>query len=186
MAALRRQGEPGRRWAANLTCRLFIRRTSSRKSRDSMVGPARAGTPAGEKERWDRWTKRLASEGQTHTGQDPASPSLPLPGRDRERPAPSLRGGTGSGPPLPCGERTKGLANFLIWPPGLASLWEDYLFRTSPAEKPPETTSVLTPPLPRLLAEASTRGAWRGGHRLTSRRRSLVPVWPIGSHVSGN
>lgn len=44
----RDKGSPGKQREANLTCRLFIRRTSSKKSRDSMVGPVRR-TPAEER-----------------------------------------------------------------------------------------------------------------------------------------
>lgn len=114
----RETGSPARQWAANLTCRLFIRRTSSKKSRDSMARPVR-GTRAAERARSDQQAERLAHRPGSHwTGSrgartsasgagtgSPSPPSLPRPARR-------------------CGEQTKGLATFLIWSPGLVSLQE--------------------------------------------------------------
>lgn len=97
----------GERWAAKLTCRLFIRRTSSKKSRDSMAGPARGhGKKRGRDVTGGRNGWRTS---QAHTGQDPAVTALPLPGWNRRGPAPSARRGD------------KGIPD---QPPGLASLKE--------------------------------------------------------------
>lgn len=89
----RETGSPARQWAANLTCRLFIRRTSSKKSRDSMARPAR-GTRAAERARSDQKTERLAHRPGSHwtgprgartsaSGAGTGSPSPPLPAPPR-------------------------------------------------------------------------------------------------------
>lgn len=98
----------GERWAAKLTCRLFIRRTSSKKSRDSMAGPA---SGHGKKKGRDVTGGRNGwRTGQAHTGQDPAVPALPLPGWNRRGPAPSPRHGDKGTPGRPSPTSWPGLA----------------------------------------------------------------------------
>lgn len=82
----RDERSPGKQKAANLTCRLFIRRTSSKKSRDSMVVLAR-GTRARDRTRRDRRAERQAPGPSSHwTGPRRAPTSASGAGTDAPRP----------------------------------------------------------------------------------------------------
>ena len=77
----REEGSPRKEWEAILTCRLFIRRTSSKKSRDSMARPSSGGN--GQRRGRDVTGGRNGwRTGRARTGRDPEASALPLPGRE--------------------------------------------------------------------------------------------------------